>query len=930
MKIHQLTTDEAIRSLHSSMTGLSSAEAKRRLMEFGPNSIHQMDRKPLIWRFLTGFTHFFAIILWCGAAIAFFAELSQPGQGMFILGCAIVGVIIINGLFSFWQEYRAEQAINALQKLIPHEANVMRDGHLLRIPTEEIVPGDVLSLQDGDDIPADCRLLECFRLRVNNATITGESAPVAKDKNQSAESEALHSKNILLAGTSIFSGEAQALVYSTGMNTEFGKIARLTQATVESLSPLQKEIVRLSRIIALIAISVGIFFFSVGLFIGISIWDNTIFALGIIVALVPEGLLPEVTLALATCAQRMAKRNALVRHLPAVETLGCTTVICTDKTGTLTLNRMKVRLLFLGSQLIEITGDADLGVPPHLAQLSSIFTTIAYNCNNLKQVEQHGISTALGDPMDVAMVECARSLDNSIRPLKRLDEIPFDSTRKRISMVVEDESPLIITKGALETVLPLCTLMDIAGPSSSMGRSSAPNSKSPPEYASIELNETKRQELLKAEADITARGLRVLAVAYKILPEYDKEAEKWDEKENNDRENLESDLTFVGLVGLEDPPRPEVKGAVEKCREAGIKIIMVTGDHPNTARAIAREIGLVDSEPVVITGAKLQTMSDAALQLILDSPEIIFARTDPSQKMRIVQTLKKKGHIVAATGDGTNDAPAIKAADIGIAMGMSGTDVAREAADMILADDNFASIVNAVEEGRTVFSNIRKFLTYVLASNIAELVPCLAFILFRVPLPLTTIQILSIDLGTDVLPALALGVEEPDACAMKRPPRPRKAGLFDAALLSRAYLFLGLLVSIGSMSAYFYVLMSGGWHFGDVLAGNSPLYKEATAACLIGLMCMQIINSSMCRSEERSIFSLGILSNKFLIVGIACQLSLMLFIDYTPAGNLIFRTAPLSKEVWLFMVPFMLGLMILEESRKYLVRHLKAKAAKAA
>jgi sodium/potassium-transporting ATPase subunit alpha len=895
LKIHQITIEDALKSLHTTHNGLTSDEARRRLGEFGSNAIRPADRKPLILRFLAGFTHFFALILWCGASIAFFAEWREPGQGMFVLGCAILGVIIINGLFSFWQEYRAEQAINALQKLIPHEANVMRDGKLQRLSTEELVPGDVISLQDGDDVPADSRILSSFRLRVNSATITGESAPSAKDAIQSGEDDAMRSHNVLLAGTSIFSGEAQAVVYSTGMNTEFGKIARLTQGTEEALSPLQKEIVRLSRVIALIAVSVGALFFAVGLTIGISLWDNVIFALGIIVALVPEGLLPEVTLALATCAKRMARRNALMRHLPAVETLGCTTVICTDKTGTLTQNRMKVRELFLDGETLAITQESSL--PERFQALQQRFVQIAFNCHNLKHINQHGIETESGDPMDLAMVNCARQFSNKPVALKRIDEIPFDSQRKRVSILTEaGEKSVLVTKGALEGVLPLCTMQQSTS-------------------FTGELTAERKKQLQEAETSMTNRGLRVLAVAHRDLDA------------GYNPEELEQNMIIVGLVGLEDPPRPEVAEAVSKCRSAGIKIIMVTGDHPNTALAIAREIKLaLSAQPVIITGAQMQTMSDAALQLILDAPEIIFARTDPAQKMRIVQTLRRKGHVVAATGDGTNDAPAIKAADIGIAMGISGTDVAREAADMILADDNFASIVNAVEEGRAVFANIRKFLTYVLASNIAELIPCLAFILFRIPLPLATVQILSIDLGTDVVPALALGVEEPDQTAMQQPPRSRKEGLFDLSLLLRAYLFLGLIVAAGSMSAYFLVLHQGGWHTGMQLSPNDPLYKTATAACLIGLMCMQLVNSSMCRSEDRSIFSLGFFSNKFLLFGLACQISLMLFIDYTPWGNLIFRTAPLDLNVWLFMVPFMAGMLTLEEGRKLIVRHRRKNA----
>jgi len=890
VKIHQLTASEVVESLHSSARGLSAAEAGRRLLEFGPNRIERLKRKPMFLRFLRGFTHFFAVILWCGAAIAFFAEWKAPGGGMAALGVAIIGVIVINGVFSFWQEFRAEQAIAALQKLIPHEAKALRDGQLTTVPSENLVPGDIICLEEGDDIPADCRILESFALRVNNATITGESQPAPKDARVCQEEEIFRSKNVLLAGTSVFSGEATAIVFATGMHTEFGKIARLTQSTEgEPLSPLQREIVRLSRLIASIAVIVGVLFFLVGQAIGLTFWDNALFALGIIVALVPEGLLPEVTLALATCSQRMAKRNALIRHLPSVETLGCATVICTDKTGTLTKNRMSVRRLHFCGRTIDI--DGRLSPVPAEGAVFERLCEIAINCHNVKETVRNGRPYLAGDPTEVALVEFARASSPGLQPSRRVDELPFDSERKRMSILGWQDGRLVLyTKGALELLLPLCRKIDT-------------------ETGTTEMTEELRAGLLETQEQMARNGLRVLALAQKVVPdEYDQSA-------------LESDLTLAGLIGLEDPPRPEVPEAIRKCKEAGIKVIMITGDHPQTAHAIASEIKLVESDrPVIITGSHLRRMSPSQLLLILRAPEIIFARADADQKMHIVEALKRKGHIVAVTGDGVNDAPALRAADIGIAMGLTGTDVARESAHMILADDNFASIVNAVEEGRAVFANIRKFLTYVLASNIAELVPCLAFVLLRVPLPLSVLQILSVDLGTDILPALALGTEKPDRAVMKVPPRSGKVGLFDLPLLARAYLFLGLMVAAGSMSAYHFVLAAGLWRYGQPLGADNPLYRQATTACLCGLICMQIVNSSMCRSDRQSVLSLGPFTNRLLIWGICSEILLMLVIGYTPFGNAVWHTAPLPPRFWLFMLPFMAGMALLEEGRKWICR----------
>src|SRR3990167_2997784 len=723
MKIHHRTADEALVSLRSRAEGLSADEARRRLAEFGANRIERVRTEHRWRRLLHSFTHFLAIILWFAAALAFFAEYRDPGQGMGILGAAILGVILINGLFSFWQEHRAEQALAALQKLLPHQVRALRDNALVTLPAAELVPGDIVLLEAGNDIPADCRVLEAFGVRVDNATITGESVPLPREAQPSTTEELLNARNILLAGTSLVAGEARAVVFATGMHTEFGKIAHLTQTTGAVLSPLQREIARLSRVIALIAAALGALFFLIGQGLGLSFWASLLFAVGIIVANVPEGLLPTVTLALAMASQRMARRNVLIRHLPSVETLGCATVICTDKTGTLTQNRMEVKRIFLGNEF------HDPGDSTSLATTYSRFFEAALHCHNLN-TGPGGTEVLLGDPMEVALVRLARGALPGSAVFPRTDEIPFDSERRRLS--TRHRSPVgdvLYTKGALESVLPLCDRAQL-------GTEVRPLQ---PETAQI---------FQRAQETMAEQGLRVLALAYRPLPP------------DGSQDHLEENLILVGGVGSRDPPRREVPAAIRQCREAGIKVIMVTGDHPQTAVAIAREIGLVlASHAAVITGEQLRRLSEAEFQLALDAPEIIFARVGADQKLRIVRALKQKGETVAATGDGVNDAPALKQADIGIAMGMTGTDVARESAHMILLDDNFASIVAAVEEGRAVYDNIRKFLTYILTSNVPEIVPYLAFVLFKIPLPLTIIQILAVDLGTDMLPALALGAE---------------------------------------------------------------------------------------------------------------------------------------------------------------------------
>jgi sodium/potassium-transporting ATPase subunit alpha len=885
MRIPQLTAAEALAVLRSGERGLSTVEAARRLAEFGPNRVEEIRGEALWLRFAREFTHLFALILWLAAGLAFLAEQYDPGAGMATLGFAILGVIVVNGVFSFWQEYRAERSIAALKDLLPHQVTVLRDGLECRLGAEALVPGDVIRVQEGDDVPADCRLIEAAALRVNAATVTGEALPKAREAAPSEEADLLAARNVLLAGTAVVSGNGRALVFATGMHTEFGKIARLTQSDRASQSPLQREIARVSRVVATLSLVLGLTFFAVGRFIGLPFWATFIFAIGIIVANVPEGLLPTVTLALAMATQRMARRNALVRHLPAVETLGSATVICTDKTGTLTQNRMTVRAVFLAD------GDAAVPVTAEVTRANRPFFETALHCHNLRHVVEKGALRQLGDPMETALARMAAGALGATRADPRVGEIPFDADRRRMSTVHETpQGRLLYCKGAPETVLPLCTTVWAQGDMH-------------------DLDAATLTRFRQAQLDMAERGLRVLALAWRALPA------------GVPKECWESDLTLAGLAGIEDPPRPEVPDAVRRCAEAGIKVIMITGDHPHTACAIARDIGLVRSAaPVVVSGGDLRRMSRSQLQLALDEPEILFARVTADQKMLVVDALRSKGHVVAATGDGVNDAPALKRADIGIAMGLSGTDVARESADMVLLDDNFASIVSAVEEGRAVYDNIRKFLTYILTSNIPEIVPYLAFVLFRIPLPLTIVQILAVDLGTDMLPALALGAERPDPNGMRRAPRARSERLLSWPLLARAYLFLGMIEAAAGMAAFFYVLRLGGWTWGELPGRLDPYYLQATTACLAAIIVTQVVNVFLCRDPRASLFSVGLWGNPLILLGVAVEVGLMLAIVYAPWVQTIFGTAALGLDTWLFMLPFAAAMLLLEEIRKLVAR----------
>ncbi len=671
MQIHALDTEAALASLKTTAAGLSASEAVRRRAEFGPNHVEELGHESVLLSFAREFTHFFALILWVGAGLAFLADHFDPGQGMARLGVAIVGVILVNGIFSFWQEYKAERAVAALRQLLPQKVQALRAGEIVEVLAIDLVPGDIVLLEEGNAVPADCRLIEAFGLRVNTATVTGESLPRARNADPSTEDAALYAKNVLLAGTSVVSGQARAVVYATGMRTEFGRIAQLTQSAGKQASPLQREIARLSHIVAALATGMGVTLFFVGQAMGLPTWANLLFAIGIIVANVPEGLLPTVTLSLAMATQRMAKRNALVRHLPAVEALGSTTTICCDKTGTLTQNRMSVQRLWLGGGFLDFD---DLAAQPRLtADHRELFINAAL-CHSLREIDDDGQRKLLGDPMEVALAGMGRQVAGEMADHQRLDEIPFDTERKRMSVLcATPHGRMLYCKGAPETVLAACDFVKF-------------------DAGTVPLDPAAKTRLLAAQRQMTEAGLRVLAFAHAAV--------------NEGMPNEERGLTLSGLVGLEDPPREEVPDAIARCIAAGIRVIMITGDHPQTGLAIARKIGLVTSErPVVITGDQLRSISAAQLQLALDAKEILFARVAAEQKMLIVQALKAKGEIVAVTGDGVNDAPALKCADIGIAMGIAGTDVAKEAADLILLDDNFASIVAAIEEGRAVFEN---------------------------------------------------------------------------------------------------------------------------------------------------------------------------------------------------------------------------------
>jgi magnesium-transporting ATPase (P-type) len=851
----------------------------------GPNVLAEPKRRSHVRQFGANLVHLFALLLWLGALLALVG-------GMPALSAAIVVVIVVNAIFAFVQEYRAERASDALKRVLPRTARVRRDGELREIPAEALVPGDVVLLEPGDRVSADAEVVSRHDLRVDNSTLTGESRPVEPER-------------LVYAGTHVARGRGEAVVVATGMATEFGRIAELAQQADEAPSPLELELRRVTRMVALVSLGLGTLFFVVAGFLGMGLEERFVFAIGVTVANVPEGLLPTVTLSLALGTQRMARRNALVRRLSSVETLGETTVICTDKTGTLTENEMTVERLWTpASGWFEVEGagyepfgrfrrHGRVTDPRPLREL----LRCAILCNDARLAGGPAGVEVVGDPTEAALVVVAEKgglrHEHEAARRPRIAEIPFDSERKRMTTVhLVGGRRVAYVKGAADVVVPRTTL-------------------APAEQATA----------LAAAEEMERGALRVLAFARRLLPDDAAQAHE-----------IEHELELLGVAGMLDPPRPEVAAAIASCRAAGIRVIMVTGDSGYTAEAVARRIGLVGDDAHVIGPRDLDLLDDGALLRRLAERDVIFARISPEQKLRLARVLRAGGEIVAMTGDGVNDAPALKEADIGVAMGRSGTDVARETADMVLLDDNFASIVAAVEEGRAVYDNIRRFAAYHFCSNVGELVPFLAWGVSggAIPLPLTVMQVLAIDLGTDMLPAIALGTERAEPGTMTRPPRPRSERLLSRRVLARVYGFVGVIEGVGAMTSFFLGNVFAGWRPPDALPDAGNAYYQATTMTQTAIVMGQVGAGQAMRTDRRSVFSVGLLSNRFLLVGMAFEVGLALALVYVPGLNRVFHQAPIPAWWWLALVVWAPIVLFAEEGRKALVRGRAQRRAEAA
>jgi magnesium-transporting ATPase (P-type) len=900
-----LHVKQVFEALETSQKGLNSEEAERRLAKYGLNALVEKKRTPVVYKFLAHLKDLFSILL-------LFASLLSALSGMWQLSLIILAVVLVNTVFSLFQEWRAEKAMETLRNWMPEYAKVIRDGELQKIPVKKLVPGDVIVLEEGDRVPADARLFEAFELWTNNVPLTGESEPQPRSGKPTrvVNGSYLDSPNLVFMSTSVAKGQGRAVVYATGMDTKFGQIANLTQEIREEQSPLQKEIAHTARYDFILAVTVGCVFFLASLiWLHLDFYTSILFMIGVMVCCVPEGLQVTVSSALAINVLKMIKENALVKRLSAVQTLGSVTVICTDKTGTITRGEMTVRKILVSRKVIDVSGAGYAPIGEFTRNGKVLEKTDSENVEKLLEIsalcnsskveppsDKNRFWSVIGDPTDGALLVGALKYGLNVQALLTqkpiIHIVPFDSKRKRMTTIHKNGDKLFAyTKGAPRSILSICDRIvvddkreDLAG-----------------------------EHLRSVEASIREfanEGLRVIAVAYKELS-------------NNGTlkgKSVEKNMILVGLAAMKDPPRPEVKEAVKQAKQAGIKIVIITGDYGPTAQAIAEEVGIVDQGSChIVRGVDLETMGDEAIVEKVKKGNVIFARVSPEQKLHIVRVLKKSGEVVAVTGDGANDAPSLREADIGVAMGASGTDVAREASDMVLLDDSFASIVKAVESGRAIYENIRKFIVYVFSHNWAELIPYVLYALLNIPLPLLVVQILAIDLAIDVIPSLALSREPPEPGIMQEPPRSVKERLFNAKVFLRSF-YIGAIIAAGAMFGCVSAWSAGGWHLGMQLPPDSIVYIKGVTMTFAGIVIAQVGNVLTCRTSKVSIFKTSLSSNKWIWFGIAAQVSILSFLVYVPLMQGLFGTTGLGLADWAFLAIFACIVIFAEEVRKWFAR----------
>jgi len=933
---HAVDTDEVLRHFNTRLEhGLTGEEAAQRLNEYGPNALTEAPPPSFLQMLWEQFNNFVVIMLIVAAVISALL-------GEWIEASAIMAIVLLNAALGVIQEYRAEQALAALRKLAAPDAHVIRNGSRQVVPASQLVPGDLVLLEAGNFVPADIRLMEAINLRVEEAALTGESVPVQKNASAIFESEVSlgDRKNTTFMGTLVNYGRGRGIVVATGMRTQIGLIAEMLQSVQNEPTPMQRRLEQLGKTLGWAALAICALVFLLGLVRGNDPLDMFMIAVGLAIAAVPEGLPAVVTISLALGMREMIKRHALIRRLSSVETLGSATIICSDKTGTLTQNEMTTTRIWVDGRFISITGSGYTpsgdfrvdGNPIEIVNYPAALTALwVVALNNDADLEWVGSSNGkdsyrmVGDPTEGALIVAAAKAGAQARELNkaypRLQEVPFDSNRKLMTTIHaledprrEDISPfsdeddrhpgyVITVKGAPDIVLERCTHYQRID-----------------DYA-IPLEESERMRILKANDSMTQDALRVLGTAYRVVPEMPSEISA---------EELENNLTFVGLVGMIDPPRPEVPPALEKARTAGIRTIMITGDYANTARAIAEAIGLLQPGHQVLTSTDLNQLDASGLQHEVKSTDV-FARVSPEHKLRIVEALRANGEVVAMTGDGVNDAPSIKRADIGVAMGITGTDVAKESADMVLTDDNYASIVSAVEQGRIIYANIRKFVFFLLSSNVAEIMIIFLATLAGLPTPLTVIQLLWLNLLTDGAPALALAMEKGDPDEMNRPPRPPSEPIINRSM--QLGIVIQTITQTGAVLTAFCLGLI--WHLsaGDSLpAGVNPLayllqydwrnvdVQTAETMAFVTLSLCELFRAYSVRSERLSIFQIGVFSNRYMQYAVGASILLLMLVVGVPFLQPIFNTHFMTSREWLIVIGLALIPAISEEFTKAYLR----------
>ena len=907
--------EDLFKELQTGTEGLSDEEAKRRLLKMGLNVLPKSKRASLARKIASQLKNLFNLLLLVASFLSFLSGFISNDPSSIQMGLAILVAVVINIIFSLFQEYRAERAVQVIKSLIPTRAKAIRSGQMKEIAVTDAVPGDVLAFEEGDRVPADLRLISAFEVSVDNSILTGESEPQRRFATMSPDMEPdtpydVH--NILFAGTTIVSGVARGVVLSTAKNTEFGRIVSLSGEAHEPMSSLERDINNTARLNFLLAICVSLIFFSAALlFVGLNLATSILFAVGVMICLVPEGFQLTVSLSLALTARKMAERNVVVKRLSSVETAGSMTVLCVDKTGTITSGEMMVKRLWAAGRIFDVIGD---GYSPdgHIIfdgrkidrcenlAVSKLLEVSAF-CNNAKlnaPSDRIGRWTVLGDPTDGAFLVFAGKGDFNVSKAlaenQRVNLIPFDSKRRMMTSIHRNLKGELnaFTKGAGLEVLKRCTRVFY-------------------DYECVLLTDETRKDIVKQMNDFASEGFRVLAMATNTLS-----------KPETLSQDVEENMTFLGLAALLDPPRPKVEAAVQEAKNAGVRVIMLTGDHELTAYSIAKKVGIITSEDQkVFTGKEIGLMNDRDLKDILVRGESVFARIAPEQKLRIVHVLKSMGEVVAVTGDGVNDSPALTEANVGIAMGAGGTDVARESADLILLDNDFTSIVAGIKLGRSTFDNLRKFVSYVYTHNWAELVAFLAFVLLRTPLPLLVIQVLAIDLAMDVFPSLALIMEPPEPDVMMKPPRKTDTKLINFSTLLKG-LYIGVFASVVAICLAFNVWGSAGWVLGQGSVSDAVVYARGTTVVMTGIMMGQLGNLFSARTSSMSAFKLNLFRNRWILSGILATFVILAAIVYVPFLQPLFGTAPLLPLDLLLLLLIAPAVLLMEELRKMLKRRL--------